>query len=144
MQARRARLELRLRAGAREPRAPDMGIEIDLAVLDPDRVRDRQGKAQEPAPENRDEVNAACQVPLDVGVEIPRVSLRQVVEMQRADVHRRRRRFEVQEQRIETGERLQSGYSAVSGSLRMCVRTAGAGTPAATNALAGVRARPNR
>ena len=53
-------------------------------------------------------MQALRDLPLHVGVEVASVAFRQIVEMQRRDMHRRLGRFEMQEQRIQPGERLQS------------------------------------
>lgn len=106
MQPRDAGLERRMVAGPRKDDAAHVMVEIDTLVLDPDRARELDRQSREPAPEDRREMEPAPDVAPRAGQEIDAAARRRLVEMDRADVHRRLGRFEIEERRVEAGKRL--------------------------------------
>jgi hypothetical protein len=72
-------------------------VELDVVVFDPDRLGQLERHLRQLAVQKRRQVEALAKQRLDGLVVIARVTLRQLKEHEAADMHRRLRRFEVQE-----------------------------------------------
>src|SRR5260221_4313964 len=72
-------------------------VEVDVVVLDPDRLSQLERHLRQLAVQKRRQVEALAKQRFDGLVVIARVTLRQLKEHEAADMHRRLRRFEVQE-----------------------------------------------
>jgi hypothetical protein len=94
-------LELRLRARFRQHAAPDVRVEVDRLRLHPDRIGHVQRQFQKFPAHHRRERNAARVQALDVVEEIAAVTLGQVEQGKRADVHRSLGCLEMQEQPVQ-------------------------------------------
>jgi hypothetical protein len=97
MQACGQRLQLFLRAGLGQHGVADVVVDIEVVVLDPHRVGQVEGHQRQLAREHRRQVQAPRQVLLDIVVPVAPVALRQLVAVQRADVHWHLGGFQMQE-----------------------------------------------
>jgi hypothetical protein len=101
MQAADQLLELRDRAGRREREAPDVVVEVDVVVVDEQRMVDVERHRHELFREQRSEVHALRDVRLVVFVEAARVAGRELDEREAGDVHRGLGRLHVQKARVD-------------------------------------------
>ena len=101
MQIRHRGFELRPGARLRQAHAADVPVEVDLA-LQPDRVRQMQRQRRQPAAQHGH--HAAIHHVPHRGEKVGLVAGRRLEQMQRADMHRRRRGFEIQKRAVDTAE----------------------------------------
>jgi hypothetical protein len=102
MQPSDAVFELRLGSGARQGEALHVVVEIDLVVVDPDRVGELQRHRRQLAGEHRHQVQALGQLAPKVVVEIALVAGRQRIAAERPHVLRRLGSLHVQEGPVES------------------------------------------
>jgi hypothetical protein len=93
-------------AGRGQRGGPDVVVEVEVRVLDPQRVVQAEGHLGQPPPERRGQVEPLAVDLLDPVEVDGAVGLRRVEDHQARDVHVRRRRLEVEERCVETGEAL--------------------------------------
>jgi hypothetical protein len=104
VQPRDQRVELLHRPGAAQGRAAHVVVEIDIVVLDPHRIGQLEGHLRELAVEQAAQVHALADQRLHVLVVVALVAFRQLEQHEAADVHRRLRRFEMQEGRVHAAQ----------------------------------------
>ena len=97
MQPRDELLKLRHGAGATQRHGAHMIVEIDVVVLDPDRLCQFERHRRQLARQHRRQMKPLAEHRLDVFVVVAVIPLGQFEQHQAADVHRRFRRFEMQE-----------------------------------------------
>jgi hypothetical protein len=99
MEPRGERLELGERARLRQHQIADVVVDVDVVVVNPDRIREVERHQRELAREDRREVHALRDVVLDRLVPVAAVVGRRLEQVQAADVHRHLGAFQVQERR---------------------------------------------
>jgi hypothetical protein len=104
VQARDELLELVHRAGLAQRDVTDVVVEVDVVVLDPDRVGELERHRRELAREQPREMEALREHPLHRLVVVALVALRQLEQHQAADVHRGLGGFEVQERCVHAAQ----------------------------------------
>jgi hypothetical protein len=104
VQAPRAVLELRQRARRRQRHALHVIVKVDVIVTDPHGAGELQRHRRELALEDRYQMQALGQLSFDPCLKVAAVARRQVKQVQRSDVHRRRGCFQVQERAVDTAQ----------------------------------------
>ena len=122
MQPRDQLLKLRHRAGAAQRNAAHMIVEIDVIVLDPYRFGEFEGHLRQFAAKYGSQMQALAKHGLHFFVVVALISLGELEHHQAADMHRRLRRFEMQERGVHATELIHPHRSFVVS--RECVHPA--------------------
>jgi hypothetical protein len=104
MQPRDIFLELLEGSRARQDHMANVVVEVDVLVVDPDRIGQVEGHQRELALEHRREMDARGHVTLHVLVVVAVVALGQIEDLQAAHMHRHLGRFEMQERSVHSAQ----------------------------------------
>ena len=107
------RLKLLHSPGAAQRDAAHMVIEVDIVVLDPNRLGKFKRHLRQLAMQHRSEVQALAEHRLDILVVVALITLGKLEKHQAADMHRRFRRFEMQKRGVNAAELIHSRGSFV-------------------------------